>query len=340
MNIKSALSVFSFFAMLSFAACSNDPAKTEIKTNDSAAAKISPALAKLNEQIAADPNNPDLYHKRAQFYLNDRSFEEGFEDMRKVMLLDSTKTAYFITLSDLYFVTNQTGASKATLEKCLQLDDKNVEAMLKLAELHFYVKQHDKSLEYINKALQVDKYNSKAYFMRGMNYKELKDTAKAISSMQTAVEQDQRFYNAYMQLGLLNAAQKRPIAVDYYKNALRVQPNSTETWYNIGKYYQDVENWEKAEEAYNVLLQIDSKNKNANYNLGVINMVGKKDYKKALGYYTDALKTDPVYLEAYYARGVCYQTIGDKKSAAADFNTCLAINPKFEEAAIALKQIK
>ncbi len=340
MNIKTSIFVFSFVSLCAFSACSSDPGKTEIKTNDSAAAKMPAALVKLNDQINADPENTDLYHKRAQYFLSERKFEDGFDDMREVMKRDSTKPAYFITLSDLYFVTNQTGASKATLEKCLQLDDKNVEAMLKLAELHFYVKQHDKSLEYINSALKIDKYNSKGYFMRGMNYKELKDTAKAISSMQTAVEQDQRFYTAYMQLGILNAAQKRPIAVDYYKNALRIQPNSIETWYDIGKYYQDMENWPKAEEAYGVLLQIDAKNKNGNYNMGVINMAAKKDYKKALTYFTDALKTDPVYLEAYYARGVCYQTMGDKKNAAADFNACLTINPQFEPALAGLQQVK
>jgi tetratricopeptide (TPR) repeat protein len=344
MNPKTLFSLFSLITILSLASCSSDPAKTELKEIDAAAvAKASaapPALAKLNAEVTADPENPEVYHKRAQYYLKESMFDEGFEDMREVMTRDSTKALYFITLSDLYFMTNQTGASKATLEKCLQLDDKNVDAMLKLAELHFYVKKHDKSLEYINSALKLDKYNSKAYFMRGMNYKELKDTAKAISSMQTAVEQDQRFYNAYMQLGILNAAQRKPIAVEYYKNALRIQPNSIETWYDIGKYYQDVENWPKAEEAYGVLLQLDAKNRNGNYNLGVICMAAKKDYKKALNYFSTALSTDPTYAEGYYARGTCYQLLGDKKNAATDFNACLAINPQFELATIALKQVK
>ena len=58
-----------------------------------------------------------------------------------------------------------------------------------------------------------------------MKYKDLGDTAKAISSMQTAVEQDQQYYNAYMQLGILCAAQRNKLAVDYYKNALKVIPN-------------------------------------------------------------------------------------------------------------------
>ncbi len=339
MNLKTLSFVFLFLGTILVSSCGNESTPPETIVTDSLKAKLPPALIKLNEQIAEDPQNADAYHKRAQYYLNEHKFEEGFDDMRKVMMIDSTKAPYFITLSDLYFVTNQTANSKAALEKCLTLDDKNVDAMLKLAELYFYVKKHDECFKYINMALKIDKYNSKAYFMKGMNYKELKDTSKAISSMQTAVEQDQSFYNAYLQLGILNAAQKNPIAVDYYKNALRVQPQSTEIWYAIGKYYQDVENWDKAVEAYEVLLKIDSKNKNANYNLGGINLVGKKDYKTALKYFTTALMIDPAYVDAYYARGVCYQTMGDKKNAVVDFNACLTINPQFEAAKTALEKI-
>jgi tetratricopeptide (TPR) repeat protein len=225
------------------------------------------------------------------------------------------------------------------LEKCIKLDDKNVDAMLKLAELYFYVNKNDKSFEYINMALKINKYNAKAYFLKGMNYKEIKDTTKAISSMQTAVEQDQTYYNAYIQLGILNAAQRNPLAVQYYKNALRIQPNSTEAWYNLGKFYQDVEDWKQATDAYNTLLKIDPKYKNARYNLAVINLVGTKDYNKALEYFTEAIKADPTYIEAYYGRGVCYQTMKDKKNAAIDFQACLSIDPKFEKADIALKQL-
>jgi tetratricopeptide (TPR) repeat protein len=326
-----------FFAfIIALASCSGDSSVSETKAIDSSKMRLPAELEKLNSQIIGDPSNASYYHKRAQYFLNAKSFDAGFEDMRKVMMIDSTKAEYFITLSDLYFLTNQTGSSKASLEKCIQLDDKNVTAMLKLAELYFYVKKADKCFEYLNMALKIDKYNPKAYFMKGMNYKELKDTAKAISSMQTAVEQDQTFYNAYMQLGLLTAGQKNQLAVEYYKNALRIQPNSSEVWYGIGKFYQDVENWEKAIEAYNVLLQIDPQNKNVQYNLAVINMAGLKKYKIALEYFTAAIKIDAAYVDAYFGRGVCYQEMGDKKNAKADFQACLSINAQYEPALKAL----
>ncbi|HLC82590.1 MAG TPA: hypothetical protein VJI69_02090, partial [Bacteroidia bacterium] len=168
MNFKTLCLISLFAGFILFSSCGNETTSSDKTNSDSLKPKLPEELAKLNEQIAADPKNADLYHNRAKYYLNERDFEAGFEDMRQVMTIDSFKAEYFITLSDLYFVTNQTGNSKASLEKCLSLDDKNIDAMLKLAELYFYVKKHDKCFEYLNMALKIDKYNSKAYYMKGM----------------------------------------------------------------------------------------------------------------------------------------------------------------------------
>jgi len=193
------------------------------------------------------------------------------------------------------------------------------------------VKKNEKSIEYINDALKIDQYNSKAYFMKGMNMKELKDTARAISSMQTAVEQDPEYYNAYMQLGLLCAAQKNKLAIDYYKNAIRIQPKSAEAWYALGLYYQQSGDYNNAIGTYVTLLKFDN-NKNAFYNLGVIYLLYSKDYNKSQAYFTGAIDIDPKYAEAYYGRGVCYEKLNDPKKAIADFTACLTLDPAFQPA--------
>jgi tetratricopeptide (TPR) repeat protein len=339
MNIKVIFSILSFCGFVLLTSCGGDGSKSQTAAADSANAKSPEALQKLNAQINQNPNDADLYHQRAKYYFFDKNFTAGLDDMNKVMSLDSSKAVYFLTLSDLYFVTNQTAKSKRALEKCIQLDNQNVEAILKLAELYLYVTKYDKSIEYINMALKINEHNAKAYFMKGMNYKELKDTMRAISSMQTAVEQDQQYYNAYIQLGLLHAAKRNVLAVDYYKNALRIQPASTEAWYDLAKFYQDVQEWKQAIEGYNKLLKIDPNYKNAHYNLGVIYLVGLKEYQLALNHFSDAIKIDTHYTEAYYGQGLCYQAMGDKKNAMLAFQTCLSINPQFELASIALKKL-
>lgn len=341
------MKIRSFFYLLSsvliaitmLTSCGRDNTISETKKTDSTSQNVSEELKQLDAQLLEQPDNADLYHKRAKYYFDKKKYNESFGDITKAMKIDSSKAEYYITLSDLYFVTNQTGNAKIALEKCISLDNKNVDAMLKLAELYLYVRKNEQSMKYINMALKVNQYNAKAYFMKGMNYKELKDTAKAISSMQTAVEQDQQYYNAYIQLGILCAAQKNPLAIQYYKNAIRIDENSTEAWYNLGKCYQDMEQWTNALETYTNLIQMDQGSKNAHYNIGVIHLVNFKKYDLAITHFTEAIHIDPKYVQAYYGRGVCYQSKGDIKHAVIDFQACLDIDPKFEPAQIALKEL-
>jgi tetratricopeptide (TPR) repeat protein len=339
MNIK--LSIFILVASVGslFNSCGNTHKQPEAAPADSLAMKQPEELKQLNAQLKADPRNAELYHKRALYYYSAGKFSQGLADMLIAVNTDSTKSAYFVTLSDLYFVDNQTSKTKAALEKALQLDDKNVEALLKLAELYLYVQNFELSIKYINLALKQDKYNAKAYFMKGMNYKELGDTARAISSMQTAVEQDQMYYHAYIQLGILCAAKKNPLAVEYFKNALRIRPKSSEALYSLGKYYQDQEELENAMKTYTELVGIEDKNINAYYNMGVIQLINLKKYNEAINYFSTAIKIAPKYVNAYYARGLSYQALGNIKMAVADFQACTSINPKFEPAHAALKQL-
>lgn len=340
MKFKSIAFLPLFTAGSMFISCGSSHTKVETAvTTDSASLNEPQELKQLNEQLKADPRNAELYHKRAQYYYSAGKFSQGLADMLIAVNTDSTKAAYFVTLSDLYFVDNQTAKTRAALEKSLRLDEKNSDAMIKLAELYLYVRNHEQSIKYINMALKQDKYNAKGYFMKGMNYKELGDTAKAISSMQTAVEQDQLYYHAYIQLGILCAAKKNPLAPEYFKNALRIRPKSGEALYSLGKYYQDMEDFTKAMETYNELVLIEDKNINACYNMGVIQLVNLKKYDVAINYFSRAIKVAPKYVQAYYGRGLSYQAMGNMKQAVSDYQACMDINPEFEPAYSALKEL-
>ena len=339
MKIKNLIPVMALVCCVVIASCTNEVKKQPAKTSDSSSVKTPKELADLNAQLAASPDNAELYHKRAKYYLDNRDYNSSLDDMLKAIKIDSSKAEYFLTLSDIYFITNRTGNSKTALEKCIKLDDKNVDAIMKLAELYLYVRKNEKSMEYINMALKIDKYNAKAYFMKGMNYKEMHDTARAISSMQTAVEQDQKYYNAFMQLAILCAAKHNPLAVQYYKNAIKINP-SAEAWYDLGKFYQDAGDWNNALATYTTLLKVDANNKNAHYNMGVVYFIGLKKYDLAIREYTDAIAIEPKYVQAYYARGVCYKASGDIKKAITDYDACLAINPDYEPAKESLKEFK
>ena len=60
----------------------------------------------------------------------------------------------------------------------------------------------------------------------------------------------------------------------------------------------------------------------------------KGDFDSAIADFTEAIRVDPTYADAYYMRGGAYQEKGDFDSAIADFTEAIRLNPKYTEAYI------
>ena len=295
-------------------------------------------FALLNDEIAANPLNAALFFKRSQIFMQRKNIEQAYDDIQKAVSIDSTKAVYYLLLADISFKGLQIQKAIDSFKKAISLDPKNTEGHLKLSELYLYIKAYPPCLFEANEALKIDKNIAKAYFIKGFAYKETADTPKAISSFQTVVEIQSDYYDAYIQLGNIEAAQRHKIALQYYNNALRLQPNSTEAFYNRGLLFQNMGEQDKATEDYNSILKIDNRYADAHYNLGYIDLAFRKDYKSAIVHFTDAIRVNGQYAEAFYNRGVAFELSGDKKSAEKDYKQALNIVPTFKLAKDKLKK--
>jgi tetratricopeptide (TPR) repeat protein len=241
--------------------------------------------------------------------------------------------------ADIFFAANETRNAKDVLEKIVLKFPTNTDALLKLGELLFFVKQYELAFSKINAALKIDQNISKAYHLKGSIYKEIGDTAKAVSSLETAIEQDSKNFGAFIDLGLIYANRKNPIALEYYDNALLLNAKSVEALYAKAKLLQDVNKINEAMSIYSEIIQIDPNHKNSFYNMGAIELGVKKDLNKASNYFTKAINAEPKYAEAYFARGVCYQELKDKDNAYADYNMCLQLKPNYAPAIESLNSL-
>jgi len=340
MTIKYIL--FCFVVALAFISC--EPKATEVVENTGHADSLmnalnSPELKAINQKILESPGDANLYNERARLYLSLRQFEDAISDAKRAIRIDSTVADYYLTEADVFFSANETRNAKDMLEKIVKKFPTNTDGLLKLGELYYFVKQYDNAFAKINDALKVNVNLAKAYYLKGSIYKETGDTAKAISSLQTAIEQDNKNYGAFLDLGLIYGARKNTIALEYYNNAISVNPVRTDGLYAKAKLLQDLEKTDDAVALYNQILKIDSLHTFSLYNLGAIELEVKKNPKTALGYFTRAINADPKYAEAYFARGVCYQELKDKNNAYADYNMCLQLKPNYGPAVEALNSV-
>ena len=319
--------------VLTLPSCTNDKTLKENETGK----KTGDNFTKLNDDIAANPNRADLLFQRAKIFIQRDVMNQAYEDLNRATAIDSTNTEYLMLLADVAFKTFQIKKASDTFEKVVKLDPKNKDAYLKLSELYFYVKGYQKSLLYSNEALKLDKNLVRAYYLRGFAYKEMGDTAKAVSSFNTVVDL-RPDYDAFIQLGNIYAARNNPLAVQYYNNALKVEPNNTEALYNRGLFFQNTGEIGKAMADYNTIIKIDPHYADAYFNMGYINSVLSSNWNEAIRFYTEAIKADDQYAEAYFNRGVCFEKTGNKEAAKKDFISTLDISPGYKPAAEKLKK--
>lgn len=297
------------------------------------------ALSEVNQKIAGDISNPDLYHWRSKLYLLNHEFDNALKDINKAISLSEKNPLYYITLSDIYLLMGKPDNCREALLKAINLDPTNKAAILKEAKLELIVKDYKKTFEYVKKALAVDKINPPAYLTRGIALLETGDTSGAVLDFQTTISQDQKNYDAYMELGEIYSVKKDNLAVDYLKDALNIKPNNKEALYFLGMFYQENGQYDKAIQTYLILGKADSLFKNAPYNIGYIYLVYLKDFKQAVKYFTYALKLDSVYVEAFYNRGLANEHEGNYSNAYRDYQKTLELKTNYQKAIDGLNRL-
>lgn len=324
--------IIKYFALIStiiiFTYCSDNKNNTN---SDEVVKRVdSSSFSSINNQIRESPDNPDLFFLRAEYYNLKGEVENSIKDILSAISLDSINPKYYIKLAEYNLFLGKSGVSKEALEKCLLLEPDNLEAILKLAEIQLYVKQYDESISLLNKAQKIDPLSAKTYFIKSIIYKENGDTTRAIESLQISLEKDPNQYSALIMLGRLYFQKRDSIAIDYFKNAIKLNPSSIEAYYNIAMFYQENNQPFKAIDEYNLILSdIDSTYFYAHYNIGYINLEILENYSEAIENFSQVIKMKPDYYQAFHNRGLAQELLGILNKAKIDYKTTLKLMPNY-----------
>ena len=289
------------------------------------------ALSIINKRIKKSPDDAGLFEERAMIFIERGEEENAIKDILSAIALDSMDTDYYLKLAEYNLMLGRSGKSRDALEKCLQIDPENIDALLKLAEIHLLVRQYKESMTLLNKAQKLDPLLADIYFKKSIIYKENEDTINAIKNLQISLEKDPQQYAANISLGMIYYDLKDSIAIDYFRNAIKINPENIESYYNIAMFYQENGMFLKAIDEYNYILSdIDSTYYYAKFNIGYIQLEYLKNYPLALKYFTNVIETNPDYFQAYHNRGLAFELLGDFVKAGEDYKTALKIMPNYE----------
>ena len=295
-----------------FFACTN-------KTKEHQYAAMPEDLAKIYKEIEKNPRNANLFLELSRYYTNAMQLDSALNNALIAVRLNPDNSDVYVAVSDVYFAMKYIDNAEEMLEKAIALNANNNDAYLKLGLLYTTNKDYKQSAEILIKAIQLQPYNPKAYHILAWNYRKTGDTASAIRSYLTAADQDPNYFDAYMELGFLYHCRLNRLAIDYYNNALNIQPDNTHVLYNIAMFYQETDDYEKALEKYRMILQVEPNHTLALYNMGWIYLVKQEKFEEAVVFFTKAIEQDNTYVEAVYNRGYCFEQLKQYDNARQDY---------------------
>ena len=293
----------------------------------------------LSESISVDPKNIDLLYQRVSYNNNKNNLESALYDLKEILQLDSLNSMNHNNIAKVYFELSKTKRRDPSfpklvryhLEKSIKLNNNNAEAYALLGELMLAYYKYNDAIKLFNSSLKIKYNQERVHMLMGFAFKEIGATDNAIDCFRNSLNINPDFFEAYMQLGQIYHALGDSIALIYYNNALNLNGTDEMVLYNKALFFQEKKDWNNALETYAQLHNVNPFHVYGHYNLGFIHMELEL-YDIATNNFSDAIYSNSEFYEAYYSRGICFETLGNIAQAESDYNRSIEIKPDYSYA--------
>lgn len=301
----------------------------------------------LSEKIVQNPIDLELLYARVDYNKSKNNLESALFDLKEIIRLDSLNGLHHYNIAKVYFELSKDknlnpkypSLVRKHLEKAIMMDSQNKEALSLMGELLIAYNKYEDAIKSFNLSLNIDYNQERSHLLMGYAFKKLDQTDNAIDCFRNAININPDFFEAYVQLGQIFHLLSDTTALVYYNNALRLKPSDEMVLYNRALFYQSMLDWNSALSAYADLHKVSPFHSSGHYNLGFIHMeLGL--YDVAANNFSDAIYSNSNFYEAYYARGNCFETLGNILQAESDYKRAIEINPQYVYAIEALDVLR
>ncbi len=317
------------------------------RTNDNKENISKSEITLLSEEIIKNPNDINALLDRVDYNLEKGKYESALFDLQQCLLLDSlnSKCNYLASLS--YFEISKYDKTKVDYGKLalkhirnsIKNNEKNYLALALYGEINVAYARYKEAIDFFNKSLEIEYNQYETHHLMGYAFKKLDQLDVAINCFQNSININPDYLQSYIEAALVYQLKNDTLAEIFYKNALKIDSSNIIVLYNLGLYYQNNQFYNDALDTYNELLENYAFNSNAHYNIGFIHM--ELDlFDIAVNNFADAIYSNSVFYEAYYARGVCFETLGNIAQAEVDYARAIEINPEYVYAVDALDNLR
>lgn len=254
--------------------------------------------------------------------------------LEKVTELSPQNINVWALLSSVYTTERNYESAISAYKKVIELDETRDDAHYGLGVVYLRMRQYQEAIPPLERAIQLNLDNLEAYYYIGNAYEELKDFAKAAEAYEKYVVSNPRDpWTGYLRLGLsrmeLGEFEK---AIAAFQEALKEKPEDIKTNYNLAQSCQKAGQYEKAEEVYARLAEINPDDAHVYYStiLRMYDQAGMND--KAIEAAKKLIEMNPNSEINIYNLGIMYMKLERYDEAIQTFQDVLAVNPGYESA--------
>ncbi|MBK8505579.1 MAG: tetratricopeptide repeat protein [Saprospiraceae bacterium] len=310
----------------------------EVQDGQVVAKNIIPELERLNALIQSNLNDGNLRFQRGAMYYDQGRYPEAIIDLQKSTNLDSLDVEAWHLLADALLDNLQSREALETMETTAKLFHSRIPTLLKLSEFQLILKRYSEAMTTLRQIQSIESQNPDAYFMKGMVFKENGDTAQAIAQFQLATKENPKLIDAWINLGHLLEAQNNPDALRYFDAGLTISPGHRLILHAKSQYLARANRIEEAKAVYRQMIEIEPYDSEPYYDLGLL-YLDQDSLIRAAAHFDLRMKIDPLFVRAYFYRGLTRELMGEIDGARIDYEQTLQIDPKNMDAGEALKRL-
>ena len=116
-------------------------------------------------------------------------------------------------------------------------------------------------------------------------------------------------------------------AEDAYRTSLRLNPNFASAYYNLGSVLKDLKREEEAEKEYREAIRLKPNHANAHYNLGLLLAIFLKREEEAEKEFREAIKLNPNAVDVHINLGNLLRILKREEEAEKEYREAIRLNP-------------
>jgi tetratricopeptide (TPR) repeat protein len=226
--------------------------------------------------LAARPNLAEASENLTHLYLRTGHAAQAENELRTRLAHAPNDPALHAQLAEVLSAQGRYEDAVEQAKMALRTDERNVPAMLALSQVYYRQKRFELARMVADNARQIDPSNAETYLVLGFLDLADKNQALAMENFKRAVDLRSDLVEGQNDLGaLLVQAQDYPAAIRHLQIAVREAPYFVPARLNLGNAYRGDKQYDLARREYEQVLKMDTAQRDAYFNLGVLYLDGE-----------------------------------------------------------------